>query len=264
MRALLPLGWFVPVTPGTRFVTVGRRDRRRRPRQEPPRRRQLRQPRRRRSRCTRRRASSRSRPTTDPELFWGTAGGWASPAWSPRRRCGCSRSRRRMIRARQRTVPRPRRRDGAHGRRRRRLPLLGRVDRLPRHAARRSVARCCRGATTRSSTTCRRSCARPAALRPRTRDRRAAVGAERAAQPAERRRVQRALVPRGTGAARAGRDASRRSSTRSTACAAGTASTAAAASSSTSTWCPTTRTDAVRTLDRDAQRRARARRSSRC
>ena len=88
--------------------------------------------------------------------------------------------------------------------------------------------------------------ARPAALRAQGPARRAAVGAERPAQPVERRRVQRVLVPRHPVAARARRvhlvvlpPARRRART-------GTGSTAAAASCSTSTWCPTTRTPRCR------------------
>ena len=72
-----------------------------------------------------------------------------------------------LIRVENRAVPRPRRRDGAHGRRRRRVPLLGRVDRLPRH---RRVARSL-GAHARRPRPARRaaerSATRPAALRAR-------------------------------------------------------------------------------------------------
>ena len=58
---------------------------------------------------------------------------------------------------------------------------LGALARRPRAARRAARRRCAR---------------RPLRFEPRTRARRAAVGAERAAQPADRRRVQRALVPR--------------------------------------------------------------------
>ena len=172
MRALVPLGWFVPGHAGHAATSPSAA-------RSPPtstartttstaaspttssR-----------SRCTRRRASSTVTPDADPELFWGTAGGdGPHRRRSPRRRCGCSRSRRRCIRVDTERCRRPRRRDGAHGRGRRRLPLLGRRGSTawPRGASLGPV-----GAVPRRPRAARRAArakqrARPAALRARTR-----------------------------------------------------------------------------------------------
>ena len=124
-----------------------------------------------------------------------------------------------------------------------RVPLLGGVDRLPRDGrVARTVGALARRPR-RRSTTCRRSCDATRCTSRRRRCSRAPPWAPNgSAQPVERRRVQRVLVPRHAVAARARREhlvvlppARRRART-------GTASTGAAASCSTSTWCPTTRT----------------------
>ena len=86
------------------------------------------------------------------------------------------------------------------------VPLLGRLDRLPGDRRPTSVARCCRAATTRRSTSCRRRSATTArAVRAAHAAGRAAVDAERAASTAlSVARVQRDVVPQGAARSRAG------------------------------------------------------------
>ena len=147
-----------------------------------------------------------------------------------------------------------------------RLPLLGRVDRLPRAV----VAHLGRSVLTRGDHATLDELPPPTA-QPRARASRRARSLRAppwipngAAQPAVDPRVQRAVVPQGA----ARRDAARssrspRSSTRSTACSTGTASTGRAASCSTSSSCRTApKPSCGTTLERLSA--PGARRSSRC
>ena len=165
----------------------------------------LREPRRARSRCTRPKgAFDGRRPSTTPSCSGPPRAAWASPASSPRPPSGCipietSLHRVDTERATDLDDVMARMVEGDDA-----LPLLGRVDRLPRHRRARSAASVLtRGDHAPLDALPPRSATRPAALRAAgARLRRAAVGAERAAQPADRPRLQRAVVPQG--AARTG------------------------------------------------------------
>ena len=141
LRVSVPAGFFVPVTPGTRFVTIGGAIASdihgKNHHVDGTFGRHVRQ-------ITMMLADGsvvEVGPGRDPELFWATVGGMgltgvilrATFAMLPIETSRCSVDTER--------VGRPRRADGADGRRRR-LPLLGRLDRPGGHAARRSAAAC--------------------------------------------------------------------------------------------------------------------------
>ena len=130
----MPRGWFVPVTPGTRQVTVGgaiAADIHGKNHHVDG------------SFCSHVRRLTLATPTgvhtvdpgSDPELFWATAGAWASPASCSTPPCG-------MIPVETSycwstpSGPRTSTTSWADGSRRRRLPLLGGLDRLPGHGRR--------------------------------------------------------------------------------------------------------------------------------
>ena len=217
-----------------------RRDRQRRPRQEPPPRRLLLRPRALADAARRPPASGATlEPDGTHDAFWATAGGMGltgvvldatlrllpvetacDDAWTPSAR-------------------RPRRLHGPDGRARRRLPLLGGVDRLPgpRPPLGRSVLM--RGDHAAGTTLTERERRGPALIAPAACWLAARRGARRPAEPASRARVQ-----RGSGSA-ARRARSAAGSSRSLLlpparrrAGAGTGSTGRAASCSTSSSCP--------------------------
>ena len=126
IRWLVPLGWFVPVTPGTRYGQRRRRDRGRHPRQEPPLVGFVVRPRRLVPDDGRRRLDPRRRPGADARPVLGDVRRHGPHRRDPRRHRPDEAHRDQLAHGRHRPHARPRVADVADGRQRPGVRVLGR------------------------------------------------------------------------------------------------------------------------------------------